>query len=50
MKATKFIFVYAKHEEIYGGPTFSCDAHLFVQDNLISESLIGKINEMQGID
>jgi PleD family two-component response regulator len=50
MKETKFIFVCPKHEGIRGDPTSSCDATLFVQDNSISEVLIGKINEIQGIN
>jgi CheY-like chemotaxis protein len=50
MKEAKFIFVSLKHEQLKGEHTSFCDAYFFVEDNLISEALIGKINELRSMN
>ena len=50
MKEVKFIFVSSKHEKIKGEALFFDDAHCFIEDNLISEVLIGKVNELRSMN
>ena len=50
MKEAKFIFVSSKHEKIKGEALFFYDAPCFIEDNLISAVLIGKINELRSMN